>query len=737
MKNPFEVLGLEEGADAKAIRRAYARKLREVHPEDDPEHFKQVRAAYEALTEGHWRPYQPAMPPLEEPPPATVAVEPDAAQGPWGAAGGEVQTARQRVAGRLDKIEELLRTGKPSARQDARFALDQLLQDPALEEIDLRAGIEHEVAAIIVRNLPHSDSLIMRAHDAFRWGQEEPADPAIARVLDRLDEWNLIASLEAGHDPLSPAWKILTGKLPRWLRPYHARTAKRDGIADLLDYCRFVYPGLRYSLDANEMSWWDEELAKDRVRVSAVVARLLAGFGLVFLLNAWGDSGDRRWLWAGLLVAFLFADLALQRFLVPRIERYTPDRWPSAALALGGLTLPIIVALLPATWAAGSLIWALTLGLLWGLRWATASQSGVPPDRFTTTLLGLGATAFLLMGSKQMGLEKLAMLVAVGWLLIANLPKLRPMLGVAFDRITNDRGSFLLAAIAAAYLAFGWFGASDHLGKVVSVFAVIAALGISHFTYRALLPLVVALGLVGANLLMVSMLGDRDGANARIGTAGDAIVETRLSESSDLGRMPLDAHALMREMQASNPEFYGQVDALLAELDNDKSRWWVADRIDEIVQDEAMRLMPLTSNQQVHAYLAMRLDVLREDLGRSSASCATGGLEIDGKMPHELRQEWIRQTLRLVAAGPVDEAERQDAELPEASEFLAKREEVFEALLAAHPTPSSPAGAPTNYAQTYRNCVEQAAELDVMIGLGPDQAATIYRMQRAARDAQD
>lgn len=45
----YQLLGVDEHAEWKEIKRAYARKLKEVHPEDDPEGFIQVQQAYEYL----------------------------------------------------------------------------------------------------------------------------------------------------------------------------------------------------------------------------------------------------------------------------------------------------------------------------------------------------------------------------------------------------------------------------------------------------------------------------------------------------------------------------------------------------------------------------------------------------------------------------------------------------------------------------------------------------------------
>lgn len=47
--DPYEVLGLIRGAAPEEIKQAYFSKVREFPPERDPQMFKQVRAAYDAL----------------------------------------------------------------------------------------------------------------------------------------------------------------------------------------------------------------------------------------------------------------------------------------------------------------------------------------------------------------------------------------------------------------------------------------------------------------------------------------------------------------------------------------------------------------------------------------------------------------------------------------------------------------------------------------------------------------
>ena len=42
--NAWEILGIEPTKDKKEIKKAYARLLKQYHPEENPEEFKQIQA---------------------------------------------------------------------------------------------------------------------------------------------------------------------------------------------------------------------------------------------------------------------------------------------------------------------------------------------------------------------------------------------------------------------------------------------------------------------------------------------------------------------------------------------------------------------------------------------------------------------------------------------------------------------------------------------------------------------
>ncbi|MEA3341147.1 MAG: J domain-containing protein [Chloroflexota bacterium] len=67
-ENPYEVIGVSSTASDNEIRRAYFTLVREYPPEQSPEQFKRIRAAYEMLRDpaqrAEWDIFVALQPPL-------------------------------------------------------------------------------------------------------------------------------------------------------------------------------------------------------------------------------------------------------------------------------------------------------------------------------------------------------------------------------------------------------------------------------------------------------------------------------------------------------------------------------------------------------------------------------------------------------------------------------------------------------------------------------------------------
>ena len=68
----WTILGLTPTGDERAVLRAYAQKLRETRPEDDPEGFQRLLAAREQALA--WRERIPPPPPPADAAPPTIAI---------------------------------------------------------------------------------------------------------------------------------------------------------------------------------------------------------------------------------------------------------------------------------------------------------------------------------------------------------------------------------------------------------------------------------------------------------------------------------------------------------------------------------------------------------------------------------------------------------------------------------------------------------------------------------------
>ena len=67
MEEYYRILGLEQGAQLAEIKRAYFKLVRQFPPEKDPEHFQQIRKAYEQLTRNEGRENGPSFEALKDP----------------------------------------------------------------------------------------------------------------------------------------------------------------------------------------------------------------------------------------------------------------------------------------------------------------------------------------------------------------------------------------------------------------------------------------------------------------------------------------------------------------------------------------------------------------------------------------------------------------------------------------------------------------------------------------------
>ncbi|MEG3144935.1 hypothetical protein U1839_09735 [Sphingomonas sp. RT2P30] len=509
MKSAWAILGVARGADRDTIRKAYARKLKLTNPEDDPEGFKQLRAAYEQALEAlRWAQFDFDDEDAGQEDDAAVSDGPvddarwtEPAHGEAAAPGGILTVEEQTRIDELAAFNEIARglaalleaperDDRAVERQFAAFR-----QAPALTEIAVRASAETWLADLLARTIPQSDAILRQATDLFGWNDSRRQSWSVMRILARLDEWQLIAALGRSDHRLHRGWlalrRPLKGDLAWRLRTLTPGVA--DQVRALLARIDGDAPGVAYSLDPGAVTRWRAWLAEPRITPGKLIAAPI-GLAIVWLFARLVAPGAWRNMALGLgagVALFLPVLLLVGERLRHRIVTRSPWRehgWIAAYV------LAAVVVLLTPPGTVAAMVVAM-LAMIAGL-WI-----GLQRDPDAPIAMGRGRTIWLT-------LLYVAGVAAVGFLRIE--PSSALILGVVLPL-------YPLMRIIAWQGLTRWLGAWRPLWRDVGLtLAVVAAVILTatggavrtHFGTGVMDELLVA-GLVGGILILppTSLLG--------------------------------------------------------------------------------------------------------------------------------------------------------------------------------------------------------------------------------------
>lgn len=362
---PYAALGCEPGADPIAIKRAYAKKLKSVRPDDDPEGYQALRHAYEVALE--WA-YQND----DEAPPAR---EPMQLADPISAGHVELEP---RV---LAPVAALAVAGS-ALRADAFPPELPIAHDAALAEQRAHADDQKQRVARIRATLAEVDRIAVAELPAW-WKRLEP-EFALVPLAHR-DALSRQMARFVAERPGFPDWLIeCFAATFEWDRDF-----RRAREVDEVPALRERLAGLRAkTAELLRRSWRlsriDEMLASGKSALALALALLFAPR----LHEHFADIGSQRWTARFKSAHRRTADLLLRARLV------------HGAVAFAGLFLvvhwlgPVAWSKVPAALCAGIGIYALaTAARLFDLLWRSLPQR----------LVGAWKTRFALGGAAILG----------------------------------------------------------------------------------------------------------------------------------------------------------------------------------------------------------------------------------------------------------------------------------------------------------------------------------------------
>jgi hypothetical protein len=275
----WDRLGIAKTDDPAEIRRAYARALKAIDPEADPDSFIALRQARDwALAHAA---HALAVPePDEEEEDEDEEEEEVGAEwrDDWagydeiGVAGfGEREPGRDAGgeplpwpdSALLERLDALLFSpGDPAAPDEIADLTRTILADPAIQRLEVATWIEDWMTDRIVRAMPRSDPMIEPAAEHFRWGKDKNelsrppvVDYILQRVEDRLFESDLETNSRRYHRLLERLRRPLPSRpnplAAWWLGPR---------VEYLIAYLQTYRPTVLRGLDQDTLGYWYEQI---------------------------------------------------------------------------------------------------------------------------------------------------------------------------------------------------------------------------------------------------------------------------------------------------------------------------------------------------------------------------------------------------------------------------------------------------------------------------------------------
>jgi hypothetical protein len=445
----WQALGISPTREIADIRRAYAARLKECHPEENPEGFQRLRAAYEAAL----RAARGAADATSSLPPtavreATAQVPPSAPSS--GAISSQASDEDLRhFEGTVGRLEQLLRTPGQPDQATLEGALTAVLDSPGAFHVGTWSVLDRRLARLLVEAVPKSDPILDTVVQRLGWAH---ADVVTARakevvaIVTRVADLATVAKLRSGRDADARVFHLFSQPAPKsWLVRRVKAVYFDPAVRDFINKTLRARPTLAQWLDKASVDIWLKIFWRPHVSERGLVAMpIFSALALIgtYIADAFGvlppDSRGTAFLLAlcvgpGLVLLKLYAFSWPVTLVFMRLKEKKPPSWVRWGWLGAGALSVLLVSSLPATWPVVAMSLALSAGVL---VWATVAAHPV----FVAEGLGFYQKLKLVLVESPLVLFWTGM---VGW-------------GVGLPACIATAGAFGANAIAGRSMARMW-----------------------------------------------------------------------------------------------------------------------------------------------------------------------------------------------------------------------------------------------------------------------------------------
>jgi TonB family protein len=270
--NIWQELGIGPSTDLAEVKRAYAARLRQVHPEDDPEGFQRLREAYEAalasIQPAPSRPppvvaSRPALPPVVTPVPPQDQGGAPPPPAPAAAPGDAAPVDPRRLA------YALIRSVMEAPAEQRQDVIRAALNKPGCEALDFQLAAQRAVAHNLLANFDQLRGLIDDFAAYYGWSSNrvavEQGEQTIAELMARKDARLWREQVEALPAPAGMAGALaMLRRAPSEAAflEYGKEAGHIDAMRRALKELQQAKPYvLRFETVPASLQWWAEHLA--------------------------------------------------------------------------------------------------------------------------------------------------------------------------------------------------------------------------------------------------------------------------------------------------------------------------------------------------------------------------------------------------------------------------------------------------------------------------------------------